>query len=270
MSGVHGDAKRGDHAAVDPALPTPMYRQIFDLLRDQILDGALMPGDLLPPESEIERRYGVSRITARRALNDLAAHGLVVRSRGRGTVVAQREVRSPLLASVEGLLENNLAMGLATDVRVLDLRYTPADAAVAEALCIPRGTIVQMATRVRYLDGTPFSYLTTHVPEGIGRSYNREELARTPLLKLLERSGAAVARADQVISAVNADRKIARPLLVEPGTALLRVERTAFGADDRPIQNIVALYRPDVYRYRMVLTRVEGDPTNVWAAESPE
>ena len=57
-------------AVADPKLPVPMYRQIFDLLREQIVGGTLGPGDPLPPEIEIERIHGVSRITARRALNE--------------------------------------------------------------------------------------------------------------------------------------------------------------------------------------------------------
>lgn len=69
---------------------SPLYHQIFLILKHRILEGELAAGDGVPGEQELAQIHGVSRITAKRALDELAAAGLVVRERGRGTSVAAR------------------------------------------------------------------------------------------------------------------------------------------------------------------------------------
>jgi GntR family transcriptional regulator len=251
-------------AALNRALPAPLYHQIFTALRDRVLDGTYPIGSALPTERDISEQFGVSRITGKRALNEMAARGLVVRERGRGTYVAGFGSRTPLLASVEGLLENNLTMGLQTEVALLQFDYSPADAVVAEALRIERGQVVQAAVRVRKVDGVPFSHISTWVPEDIGRAYSSEDLSTQPLLLLLERSGIAIARAEQSITAENASASVAQALRLEANTALLRIERIVYGYDERPVEYIRALYCPGRYEYRMALQRAGSDNTRLW------
>jgi GntR family transcriptional regulator len=119
---------------VDERLPTPLYHQIYLILRSKILDGTYGRDDRLPGEQEIVRQFGVSRITAKRALDELAAAGLAVRERGRGTKVRYIRPAQPLTSSVEGLLENLLVMGLETKVKLLEFAYVQAFDDVAEAL----------------------------------------------------------------------------------------------------------------------------------------
>jgi GntR family transcriptional regulator len=253
-------------AAVDGRRPTPLYHQIYLILRDQIRDAVYANGAPLPSEQELMRQYGVSRITAKRALDELAADGLVVRARGRGTHVQFTPPAPPIRASVDGLLENLLAMGLKTEVALLDFDYVAAAADVAAALECPAGAVVQRAVRVRRIKGEPFSHLTTFVPEAIGRSYSRHDLASKPLLSLLERMGVEVSRADQTISAKLADSQVAPHLEVEIGSALLKITRVVRDQSGRPVEFITALYRPDRYQYTMQLSRIQDQARNVWSA----
>ena len=243
---------------------TPLYHQIFLILRQQILDGVYCVGERLPTEQEIIQRYGVSRITARRALDELAAAGFVERIRAKGTIVRYRSPAQPILSSVEGLLENLLAMGLETSVQVCEFGYVNASQEVSEALECPVGARVQRAVRVRSLEGVPFSHLTTYVPEAIGSRFDEDDLARTPLLVLMEREGIAVESANQTISATLADAPEANRLAVDVGSALLRISRVVRQANGRPVEYITGLYRPDRYQYRMVLGRVHGTDRNTW------
>jgi GntR family transcriptional regulator len=253
-------------AVVDSRLPTPLYHQIYLILRDKIRDEVYGNGASLPSELELMRQYGVSRITAKRALDELAADGLVVRARGRGTRVRFDPPAPPIRASVEGLLENLLTMGLQTEVALLEFDYVPAAPDVAAALECPPGTVVQRAVRIRRIKGEPFSHLTTYVPESIGRSYSRHDLASKPLLALLERMGVEVSRAEQTISAKLADAQVARLLGVEVGSALLRISRVVRDQSGRPVEFITGLYRPDRYQYTMQLSRIQDQARNVWSA----
>lgn len=260
-------AASGKPRGVDRRLPFPLYHQIYTQLRDRIFDGTYASGDLVPSEHQLVRQFRVSRITAKRALDELAARGLIVRQRGRGhgSRVLPKIQSAPLLASVEGLLENNLIMGFETEVDLLEFDYVPASEVASDRLKVGQGEIVQMAVRVRRIDGQPFSYLTTYLPEKIGRSFQRQELMAFPLLALLERSGVSVSRADQTISATAADRKSARELNVEPGAPLLSIERVVFGEHDAPVEYIVALYVPEIYQYRMSLERMRKAGGNWWS-----
>ena len=246
--------------------PMPLYHQIYLALRDQIANGEYAHDDFLPTEQELIRGYGVSRITAKRALDELKADGLVVRSRGRGTRVQMANRVPPVRAPIEGLVENILAMGLKTEVELVEFDYVPARREVAQALACAVGDLVQRAVRVRLLDGEPFSHLVTHVPEAIGRSYSRRELATRPLLLLLERSGASVSHAEQVLTATLAGGDIAELLNVPAGAALLKITRTVYDQNARPVEHIVGSYRPDRYQYAMTLSRSPAGERKPWSA----
>ena len=261
-------ASRGGQAGarLDTNTRVPFYHQIFVLLRNRIYSGELSAGELVPGEQDVCREFGVSRITAKRALNELADAGLVVRERGKGTRVVKRPPSPPVTASIEGWLENISLMGIATEARVLEFAYVQASEDIAHALEVEPGEEVQRAVRVRMLDGEPMSYLVTYVPSVIGRQYDREDLNRRPLLNLLERAGVDVASARQTISAAVADAQVATVLSVHAGAPLIEVRRVVKDAANRPVEYIRVLYRPDLYRLEMSMRRVREKEGMRWAA----
>lgn len=256
---------------LDPATRLPLYHQIYVILRNRIYSGDLGRDALVPGEMDLAGEFGVSRITAKRALDELASAGLVVRERGRGTRVVRRAPPPAVTSSIEGWLENASLMGIATDASVLEFSYDPANEDIAAALGVPQGTEVQRAVRVRSLDGRPMSYLVTYVPSDIGRHYDREDLNRKPLLHLLERAGVDVASARQTISATVADADVASALCVHAGTPLIEVRRVVRAGSGRAVEYIRVLYRPDVYRFEMTMQRVREKDGMRWttASDSP-
>lgn len=243
-------------AGVDPRIRAPLYHQIYLILRQRIEDGTHPAGSLLPSENELADAYGVSRITSRRALEELVADGLAKRERGRGTRVLAK-VDPPQLAesSVDGLVENVTLWGERTTVDILEYGLVPAPVAVAKELGVEPGTPVHRCIRIRRLNGRPVGHVTSHVPSDIGALFSRTELSETPLLALLQRKGIEAARADQTLTATLADPRVARLLGVEVGAPLLRKLRVVHDADDRAVEHIDVLYRPDMYRFRLSMTR---------------
>jgi GntR family transcriptional regulator len=254
-----------ERASVDAALPTPLYHQIYLILREQIAAGTFEGAARMPTEAQISADFSVSRITAKRALDELAAEGLVVRRRGRGTELVGQVAAAPVEANISGLIENLLAVGLETKVDILDFDYVPAPSAVAKSLRLAAHSEVQRAVRVRRHDGVPFSYSTSWVPADIGRAFTARDLARKPLLALLEKAGCLVGSADQTLSAVLAAPSVAKALDVRVGSPLLSVVRTVFDQRGRPVEHIAILYRPDRYQYRTKLARVRGPVTRMWS-----
>ncbi len=260
-------------------MPIPKYHQIYLLLRERLHEGYFEQG--VPGEMALVKQFGVARVTVRRALERLATEGLIARQAGRGTRSLITHGAAPVhapdagraqTAHFTGLLENLVSMSLNTKVAVLELETVTASAAVAQALQVAPGSAVQKAVRVRSTTDGPLSHITTYVPARIGRKFGRADLARKPILVLLEESGVTVGRAHQSISARLADTDVARHLDVAVGTALLAVRRLVFDAQDRPVQWLHGLYRPDRYEYQMQLSRVGEIDAKVWVSKdvSPE
>ncbi len=235
-------------------LPLPKYHRIYLILREQLQEGRFATG--LPGELVLMRQFTVARVTVRKALAQLAAEGLILREPGRGT----RPTR------LTGLLGNLVSMGLRTTVNVIDVETLSASATVAAALRIAPGDLVQKAVRVRSTREGPLSHITTHVSAEVARRFGRRELARRPILVLLEESGVNVGRAEQSISAKLADADVARHLDVAVGSALLAVRRLVYDEQDRPVQWLHGLYRPDRYEYEMQLSHIGGIDAKVWVS----
>jgi GntR family transcriptional regulator len=246
---------------------SPLYHQIYLIMRQRIVDGEFGAGGTLPSEQELAEFHGVSRITAKRALDELANDGLVVRERGRGTRVVEGRAGVKISGQGTGAFDALLAMGGETEVAVKEFGYAPAEDDVAAALGLPIGTTVQRAVRVRSIGGDPFSHLTTHVPEEIGRRFEKSDLANTPLLALLERAGVTPATADQAVSATLADMVVADRLGIGVGAPLLRIRRVVRDDEGRAIELLVALYRSDLYRLTMTLSR-GGDAEAEWSPDA--
>ena len=246
---------------MNAALPLTKYHQIYLVLREQLHEGCFADG--MPAEMLLARQFGVGRVTVRRALEQLVDEGLIVRVAGRGTwpTPAQPSKAEPPMAQgaptrLTGLMGNIVSVSRHSTVKVLDWRVVEASASVAQALQLAPGDKVRKAVRRRSSLEGPLSYITTYTPEHLTTGFGRSELAVKPLLQLLEESGVELGRARQTISARQADAMVAAELYVAIGTALLDVRRLVFDAQDKPVQWLHGLYRPDRYEYQLEVSQV--------------
>lgn len=253
-------------ADIDESASTPLYQQIYDLLRAHIMDGSLALNDRLPAEQDLTQALGVSRITVKRAMNELAVAGLVRRQRGIGTVVIYDVAAPTVKGSFETMIDGLTRMGLETEVQLLDCTVGSASPAISEALELKGGKSVQRIVRLRRLDGEPFSYLVTYIPYDIADGYDDAQLATESLIKLLEQAGHAPVEAEQTITATQAEPAVAANLGVAPGSPLLRIHRIMKDASGRPVQDITAHYRADRFEYHMRLNRNNAAETD-WTTE---
>lgn len=230
-------------------------RRVYLILRDRILSNALAPGARLPTEIDLARFHRVSRVTVRRALAELSREQLIERRRASGTRVIYQPSSKPMTADIANVLATLVEMGERTTSRLLSFAYVPAAGTVAEALGAGADEKLQRSVRVRSTNGMPFSYLVAHVPERVGRTFSRRDLAEKPLLALLEQSGVKIERASQRVSAVLAAPGIARALKVRTGSPLIELERVVYDRDGRGVEHLHALYRPDRYTLEMELER---------------
>jgi GntR family transcriptional regulator len=235
-------------ASVDRARAVPLYHQIFLLLRDEIFTGARPFGTVLPTEQQLCETHGVSRITARRSLEELAQHGLVERRRRTGTRVIHRASTRPIEADIDQAVESLLAFGRDTKVRVIEVKTGPATEDVAARLSIAKGDSVVRAVRVRLLEDQPLGEVVSYVPARFGAALDESDLARTPMLALLRAAGHVIGGGEQTISAAVAGGHLANVLGVDDRMPILRIERTVVDAAGTPLLFTVASYRADRYR----------------------
>ncbi|MEA1648074.1 GntR family transcriptional regulator [Nitrospirillum sp. BR 11164] len=245
----------------------PLYHQLFLTLRDEITSGQRAYGSAVPTEQELAHLHGVSRITARRCLEELANSGLVERRRRTGTrVIFQTPVR-PLEANIDQAVDSLVAFGKNTQVRVVDIGEEPAAASIAQRFGVPVGTALVRAVRVRSMDALPLGEVVSYVPARLGPLITRENLTTTPMLALLRGAGVSIGHARQTISAISADAALTATLEVEARAPLLRIERLVRDAAGMPILLTVAHYRAD--RYHITLDLGAGDAGSLGASVRP-
>jgi GntR family transcriptional regulator len=249
---------------VDATLPTPLYHQLFLILRERIRSGVFPLGAVLPGEQELTHVFAVSRITVKRALNELASAGLVSRHRGRGTVVTYNATVPVVKGSFDNLMEALRVMGLSTQVELIHVGRLPATPEIGELLGLPSGVPVQRAERVRKLEGEPFSYIVTHLPIDVAGGFDADDLAHKPMLDLLEGAGHVAASAEQWITACSADPAAAAALKIATGSPLLKIVRVMKNADGAPIEAVQGYYRPERFQYHMNLTRQRKGGRDEW------
>jgi GntR family transcriptional regulator len=222
------------------------YEKVADALRERIASGV---GGGLPSEAELGREYGVSRVTVRRALELLRDEGLVTARRGIGWFVAADPVRQSLgrVTTVEAALE---AAGAEAGRRVLEFAFEPAPTDVAKILGLPADGEVLRVARINLADGEPFAMVTVWVSAELGAQLSRSDVERSTFYDLLPLQGVEPGRVVQTITAVAADRLVARRLGVPTGSPLLACRRVTYDRNGDAV--IVA-----EHRYAAHLTALE-------------
>ena len=155
-------------------------------------------------------------------------------------------------------------MGQKTKARLLSFSYERSPDYVTKAMRWKTSQVVQVSTRVRLIDEIPFSHFTTYVPANIAENYSENDLSTQPLFNLLERSGIQIINAHQTVSATLADPEIASSIGVAVGSALLSLNRVVRDEDCNGVEYLSALYRPDMFRLEMPLTRVGQQNKRHW------
>ena len=215
---------------------TSLHRQLFVVLRDEITRGVYASG-ALPKEEALGERFGVSRITVRRALADLASLGLVERRHGLGTFVRADlpQVRArPSLGLIDGLRK----AALETDVEVLEVAQSVPSPDVAALLQLAPEEKAVHALRLRSIDGVPVMLTDAWVPAQLGKRVSVTALRKHALYEILLAQGVKFGRVVQEITAEVADPARARLLQVETGAPLLKMVRLLHDLDAQPVQHL--------------------------------
>jgi len=243
----------GLELAVDKSLPTPAYLQLRDQLAKAIAVGLLPAGAALPSERGLAVGLGLSRMTVRRAFEELVAAGVVAQRQGSGTFVKPRPVEQ-VIDRVLGFTDEARHLGFQPGAQLLAAEVVPADEQAAQALGHEVGTPVLRLTRLRTATGEPFALQDAYLRSDLA-GLSLEKLAETgSLYRTLESQfGIRPSRARQTIAARLPTEHECRVLGIARSVPVLALERTTHGHDGRPFEYVRSAYRGDIYRMALDL-----------------
>ncbi|MCF6334569.1 MAG: GntR family transcriptional regulator [Spirochaetales bacterium] len=235
--------------------PTPLYYQICEIIRDEIATLSLQPGELLPSETELIKRFNVSRATVRKALDALAAEGVVYRLQGKGTFVSDKRIGQELTA-LTGFVEDMLELGFTPSSQLLKTDQVAASSIVAKQLNLSPGDMVTYIERLRLADNIPLSFDTTWLPDSIGQKIVSNDLNIYPIYSLLEdKYNIILDEANYKVDASTAEGEIADLLQIQPGDPIFVITRTAYTTEKLPIDYEKLYYRADRISFSMHFDR---------------
>nr|WP_034262744.1 GntR family transcriptional regulator [Actinospica robiniae] len=228
-------------------------REIADVLRRQILDGALREGTL-PVENALIQEFDTTRNTVREALGLLRDEGLVDRVPGIGTFVVCEKYPHGL-NTLLGLGETLVGHGRVSN-EIRSAGSVAAPPAVARRLGLAKPTKVVYLERLRSLNGLVLSLDLTYLHPDVGEAVLAEDLAANDVFVLIEElCGQRLGTAEISLEAVNADPHSAALLQLPEGAALLMVERLTHLEDGRPVDLEYIRFRGDRVRMNGLLSR---------------
>lgn len=230
----------------------PLYRQVADTLRAEIA-ARLDPGEAIATEPELERRFEVSRITVRRAVDELAREGLLVRRQGSGTFVARPKVTEEL-GMLHSWTDGMRVQGL--EPRTVDcemLQVAPLPWVVTALRLDPEAPeSVLRVQRLRYANDEPLCLMVDYLRLCFVPGLTEEGLIGESLYDTLEtRYGLELARAEDTVAARGASVFEASLLGVAPGAPVLYVTRVTYLPDGEPLDAASVVSRADRYEYHV-------------------
>ena len=226
-----------------------LYHQILSELTGRIESGEIGVGDRLPSEADLVADFGVSRTTARRALDELRRQGLVRREPGRGTFLASPRLRSNL-AYLHSFSEEIGRWGYTPGARLLSREGRVADDEVAARLEVEVGEKVLYVRRLRLADERPIFACHSYLPVSRFPALEDADYGAVSLSRLFEeRTGRRVERARQWIGAATADAEIADLLEIRPGVPVLKVRRITLVTGGDPVESVEAYFHPERYQH---------------------
>jgi GntR family transcriptional regulator len=242
-------------AAGREAVFTPLYKQIKQLVLQDLDRGAWKPGELIPSEFELAARFQVSQGTVRKAIDELAAENLLLRRQGKGTFVATHHEPKAQFRFLRIMPDEGEPM--AAQSRFLDCRRQRATADIARSLDLKAGDSVVFVRRVLSFDNEPIIVDDIWLPGSLFKGLTADRLAEYhgPLYGLFESEfGTRMIRAEERLRACPAEAEIAKLLKVPAGAPILLVERVSFTYGERPVELRRGFCLTDHHHYHNTLS----------------
>lgn len=233
--------------------PIPLYYQVKESLLEKIKRRQFNVGDLIPSESELQESYQVSRITVRRAVQELVQEGHLHTQQGKGTFVSKPKA-SQELNLITSWAETMTALGMQPESKVIHFSEEQATVNIAKMLNMPIGDRIYRLERIRFADNEPICLMTNYLSPAIVPGLPLKGLQGESLYEMLESNyNIVLSRAEETVEARAATANEAALLDIKRGAPLLHATRVTYDITNRPIEFVISITRADRYSYKIKL-----------------
>ncbi len=233
----------------------PIYVHIREGIREKINNGEFHIGAFIPTENDLSNMFGVSRMTVRRAIDDLVHEGILIRKQGSGTMVASTKVVRDY-SRLTSFFEDAKSRGMNPKSKLLTKDLIPASKEIAKKLMIDPGVALFHLVRLRMVeDKTIIALHDLYIPQLICPWIEHADLNNESLYHLYDSHGVSVSWGRQLVEARPARPEQAELLKVEPGSPLLYSERVSYTKNNLPIEFVIAVSPGDRFSMNFVLHR---------------
>lgn len=230
----------------------PKYIIVKHAIKAMLDQGLLEANAILPSERELMETYNVSRITVRRAVEELEQEGYLYKVQGKGTFVKGDEKRQDLI-SITSCTEDVLRLGMTPTRRVVGSEIVPADKKRQSRLSLAEGDRVFRLKRIYYADGEPLNYTTVYLPYKLFPGVESHDFSLTSLYKVLEEEyGVKITRAERTLEAVLAYEEVQEYLNIRSGVPLILFRCITYGeikGKEYPVETFKCYYRSDRFKF---------------------
>ena len=215
---------------LDEKSPIPLYHQLTEELRENIENGDWPPHSLIPSETELCEKYGVSRGTVRQALSQLVQEGLLYRKQGRGTFVAEPKITQQL-NRFYSFAQDMREKGLKPSSRLLQNEKILPDPYIKNILGLKENELIYKIMRLRLADEEPLILETSYLVEELFPDLDREDVENVPLYDIIiKKYRIRITRARETFEPILVDRFEAEKLKIPLGSPALLVKRITYTA----------------------------------------
>lgn len=238
---------------IDKNVITPLYVQVAKELRTEILANQYGEHGCIGTHSDLVKRFSVSLITVRKAVQLLEEEGIVEVLQGKGTFVRRMAMVDPLrdLTGISNMM-SSLQMKNQVEVPVFSLREVPAELGrdVRQAL----GEKALFIRRVVSVQGVPVANVDMYLPREYYSRITREEVEEKTIYQIYrDKLGITLGRGKQVIRAAGAEGEVAQSLCLPENSPVLRIERRAYDSEKRLVEYMILSYEASKYCFEVEL-----------------
>lgn len=234
--------------SVDRNTPVPLYYQIKTFMEENIKNGFLNDGELVPPEEELAIFWNISRSTIRKAFSELVNEGYLDRLKAKGTFITKPKIKGDFIQKLETFNLEMINRGLKPTTKVLSVQVVDDYPEVAQKLRIkPNEKFIELE-RLRYADEEPVVYVRSFLPAKRFPGLLKADLVNYSLYEVLFHDYQLKStRATRDIQAISADERLAELLEIKTHDPILYAQTVAYDQNDEPFEYSLASYRSDIY-----------------------
>lgn len=236
-------SKQNDSLGNPAGLPLPLYYQVAQLIRNNIIDGTWPSGSRLPPEHELTQKYQVSRPTIRNAKSTLTNEGFIHSTRGSGCYVNSKDTWKTQLPTVDNL-NDIFYIGSKMSFKIQEFGMVANTKEIKNNLKNPQDNFVFQIKGIRWFQNQPLSSVIYYLPYRFGSRIPLERLNENPFIPQFEKlAGIQVVEGTSNISLGQADSEAAKHLQLTKGAAVIVVKTVYVDSEHQPIEYIISRYR---------------------------